>query len=80
MKQNPRIVFVCEHGAAKSIIAAAYFSKLAHDRNLRFTATARGTHPDAKLSSKTVAGLREDGLKPTEAIPTTLNKNRKVIR
>ena len=23
----PRIIFVCEHGAAKSVIAAAYFNK-----------------------------------------------------
>lgn len=29
---NPRIVFVCEHGAAKSVIAAAYFNKLAAER------------------------------------------------
>jgi hypothetical protein len=31
---NPRIVLVCEHGAAKSVIAAAYFNKLA-ERGLR---------------------------------------------
>src|SRR5260370_1083705 len=30
MSQNPIIIFVCEHGAAKSIIAAAYFNKLAN--------------------------------------------------
>ena len=26
---DPQIVFVCEHGAAKSLVATAYFNKLA---------------------------------------------------
>ena len=72
MNQNPRVVFICEHGAANSIIAASYFNKLASDNNLRFTAIARGTHPDAELSSKTVAGLQTDRLAPTESVPTKL--------
>jgi hypothetical protein len=29
---SPSIVFVCEHGAAKSVIATAYFNKLAAER------------------------------------------------
>jgi protein-tyrosine-phosphatase len=69
MSDHPHIVFVCEHGAAKSIIAAAYFKKLAREKDLSLTAIARGTHPDAELSSKTIAGLREDGLTPTESVP-----------
>ena len=72
MKQNSMIVFVCEHGAAKSILAAAYFNKFARENDLRFHAIARGTHPDAELSAKTVAGLREDGLTPDESIPRQL--------
>ena len=72
MSQNPIIIFVCEHGAAKSILAAAYFNQLARKKGLSFYAIARGTHPDAELSSKTVAGLREDGLDPTESIPRKL--------
>src|SRR5687768_12083890 len=73
MKDNPRIVFVCEHGAAKSIIAAAYFNKLAREKDLSLTAIARGTHPDAELSSKTVAGLHEEALTPTESVPQKLS-------
>src|SRR5687767_39690 len=73
MNQNSMIVFVCEHGAAKSILAAAYFNKMAREKDLSLTAIARGTHPDAELSTKTVAGLRADGLTPTEASPTKLN-------
>src|SRR5215207_8129081 len=72
MPQNPVIIFVCEHAAAKSIIAASYFNKMAREKNLSFTAIARGTDPDGELSPQTVAGLREDGLTPTESIPTRL--------
>ena len=72
MNQNSMIVFVCEHGAAKSILAAAHFKRLAREKDLGYHAIARGTHPDAELSSKTVAGLREDGLTPDEPIPTEL--------
>jgi hypothetical protein len=32
---DEKIVFVCEHGAAKSVIATAYFNKLAAERGLR---------------------------------------------
>jgi protein-tyrosine-phosphatase len=66
------IVFVCEHGAAKSILAAAYFNRLAREKGLSLYAIARGTHPDAELSAKTVSGLREDGLTPEDSIPRKL--------
>ena len=72
MPQTPVIVFVCEHGAAKSIIAAIYFNRFAREKKLNLHAIARGTHPDPELSSNTVAGLREDQLTPTELIPTKL--------
>jgi arsenate reductase len=42
MAQNKKVVFVCEHGAAKSVIAAAYFNKLAKERNLPYEAVCRG--------------------------------------
>ena len=71
--ENKHIVFVCEHGAAKSIIAAAYFNKLAGEKNLNIHATARGTHPDSELSPKTIAGLQADGLAPTESTPRKLS-------
>lgn len=73
MPRNPIIIFVCEHGAAKSILAAAYFNQMARENNLGLTSVARGTHPDAELSPKTVAGLRADGLTPTESVPMKLD-------
>lgn len=62
----PAVVFVCEHGAAKSVIATAYFNKLAAERNLPFRATFRGTSPQDELSVRAVEGLKADGI----AVPT----------
>jgi arsenate reductase len=72
MLQNSTLIFVCEHGAAKSIIAASYFNKLATERHLDMRAIARGTNPDAELSPKTIAGLRQDGVAPVEINPRKL--------
>jgi hypothetical protein len=47
MPQTSIVIFVCEHGAAKSVIAAAYFNRLASQGNLALTAVARGTHPES---------------------------------
>lgn len=70
---NVTILFICEHGAAKSVIAAAYFNKLSIEKKLNLRAIARGTNPDAELSPNTVAGLQADGLPPTESIPQKLS-------
>lgn len=72
MTSKPTVLFVCEHGAAKSIIAATYFNKLANEKGLNLRAIARGTNPDEALSPKTVNGLIEDGLQQTETTPQKL--------
>jgi protein-tyrosine-phosphatase len=63
------IVFVCEHGAAKSVIAREYFNKLAAERGLVVHAIARGADPQADPSVPTVRGLQADGLSPPLAAP-----------
>lgn len=73
MTQPRIIVFICEHGAAKSVIAAAYFNKLAGESGLDLRAIARGTDPDHELSASAIAGLRADGLTPTESAPQKLS-------
>lgn len=74
MSQKSDIIFVCEHGAAKSILAAAYFNKLASEKRSDLRAIARGTNPDAEISSQTVTGLANDGLQPTESSPQKLTE------
>lgn len=63
MKQAPMVVFVCEHGSAKSVVAAAHFNRLAKARNLKLRAISRGTNPDKELPANTIKGLKADGLK-----------------
>ena len=69
---NPRIVFVCEHGAAKSVIATAYFNKLAAERGLPYRATFRGTSPQEALSVRAVAGLNADGVAIPAGAPSAI--------
>jgi protein-tyrosine-phosphatase len=39
---TPQVVFVCRHGAAKSVIAATTFDRLARARGLAIRATFAG--------------------------------------
>jgi len=67
--QAARVLFVCEHGAAKSVIAAAYFNKLAAERGVELRAVAAGTSPDPQFNAATIAGLRADGFPPLSGRP-----------
>jgi len=64
-----RVLFVCLHGAAKSVVAAAHFRRLAAARGLAIDAAAAGTEPEAQLAPTAVKGLAGDGLTPTPARP-----------
>jgi len=70
--RSPSIVFVCEHGAAKSVIATAYFNKLAAERGLPYRAIFRGTTPQEDLSVRAVAGLKADGVAIPDGKPTAI--------
>ena len=72
---EPMVVFVCEHGAAKSVIATAYFNKIAAERGLRARATYRGVNPQADLSVNAMKGLKEDGLSVEEHKPALINQS-----
>src|SRR5262245_39796288 len=73
-EQTPVVIFVCEHGAAKSILSAAIFNKLARERGLNLRAIARGTNPDPEISPKVAAGLRADELASSEPAPKKISK------
>jgi protein-tyrosine-phosphatase len=71
---QPRVLFVCLHGAAKSVVAAAHFGRLAAAHGLPITAVAAGIEPDPELSPGAVKGLAGDGLTaaPVRPRPITL--------
>jgi protein-tyrosine-phosphatase len=64
-----RVLFVCLHGAAKSVVGAAHFRRLAAARGLSIGAVAAGTEPDPQLAAGAVKGLTGDGLQPAPARP-----------
>jgi arsenate reductase (thioredoxin) len=72
--QEPIVLFVCEHGSAKSVVAAAHFNKLAREKNLAVRAISRGTNPDGEIPLKIIQGLEIDGLTPGEPNPKILSE------
>ena len=84
VSQNKKIVFVCEHGSAKSMIATAYFNKLAREKNLPWEAISRGTNPDEAISLKTKQLLQDDHLldeklKPQKISQADINEAEQVV-
>ena len=67
------VVFVCEHGAAKSVIAAAHFNRLATERGLPFRAVSRGIKPDDIVPDGVRAGLASDGFDVSNWRPTAVS-------
>ena len=59
--ETPQVVFVCLHGAAKSVIAASIFDRLAAARGLDARATFAGTEPDPDIPPVVVANVRREG-------------------
>ena len=59
------VLFICEHGSAKSVVAVAHFNRLVVTRGLDVRAISRGTTPDASMHPAAVAGLAADGLAST---------------
>ena len=71
-RPEPTVVFVCEHGAAKSVIATAYFNKVAAERGLHARALYRGVNPQAALSADALKGLRDDGVTVPDQSPSMI--------
>jgi protein-tyrosine-phosphatase len=68
-----QVLFVCEHGNVKSLMAALYFNQMAHERKLPFRAVSRGSAPDSTgVPPAIVAGLRKDGFDVTAFHPAAV--------
>ena len=62
MSTSRSVLFVCQHGAAKSVLAAADLRRLAAERGLDLTADAAGTEPDPEIAPGVMDALRAEGL------------------
>ncbi len=56
------VLFVCLHGAAKSVLAAADFERLARARGRAARAVFAGTEPDPEIAPKVLAELLVEGV------------------
>ncbi len=61
MPATDLVLFVCEHGSAKSLIAAEHFARLAAARALPLRAESAGVTPDDAVPQNVVIGLALDG-------------------
>jgi arsenate reductase (thioredoxin) len=55
------VLFMCPHGAAKSVLAAAYFTRLAKEKGLDVRVDSAGTDADAVVAPAVVAHLEKNG-------------------
>src|SRR6266700_3630157 len=71
---KPTVVFVCEHGSAKSIIAAVEFERMAKENGLELNILARGANPDAEIPKIVRDGLKADGYDLGDSKPTRVSE------
>jgi arsenate reductase len=67
--ESTRVVFVCEHGSVKSLVAMAYFNRRAQERGIPYRAVARGTAPEPNVPGPVREGLRTDGFDVSKFAP-----------
>ena len=68
------VLFVCEHGSAKSILAAAEFNRFAKERGLALIAVSRGVNPDAKVAPVVAQSLAREGM-TVKSDPSTVTRS-----
>ena len=78
------VVFVCEHGNVKSLIAASLFNQLAEERGSPFRGVSRGLSPEKDVPTKIADALRGDGVdvkgfKPQPLTPVEVATASRVI-
>lgn len=68
------ILFVCEHGSVKSLIAASFFNRFAANQNIPYRAVARGTEPQEAVPPAVSSNLKKDGFSVESFKPQALTK------
>lgn len=59
--RTPTVLFMCPHGAAKSVLASAYFQRLAKERGLNVRVLSAGTEPDPQVAPAVAQHLMKNG-------------------
>ena len=71
--EPPTILFMCPHGAAKSVLASAYSQRLAKERGLNVCVASAGTEPDATVAPAVAAHLKAQGYSVPIAKPAKVS-------
>jgi protein-tyrosine-phosphatase len=73
-KDKKIVLIVCEHGTAKSIVAAEYVRKFLSGEGLDLLVVSRGTNPDDEVPEKINKLLEGDGFKKHSEKPQKLSQ------
>jgi len=81
---STRVLFMCPHGAAKSVLASTYFRQLAKEGGLNVIVESAGTEPDPAIAPAVATHLAKQGYpvpteKPRLATPSDMAKADVVI-
>ena len=76
MTRVPTVLFVCLHGAAKSVVAAEQLRRIAAERGIVVEAGSAGVEPYDDVPPGVVAGLREEGLEVGGLRPSVVSTER----
>jgi protein-tyrosine-phosphatase len=60
--ESRTVLFICRHGAAKSVLAAADLRKLAAEHRIRIVGEAAGVEPPEQVSPAVIQALARDGV------------------
>jgi arsenate reductase (thioredoxin) len=66
------VLFVCQHGAAKSVLAAHYLQRLAREHGIALECTSAGLDADDSIPPHVIDGLRSDGFDQPVSQPRAL--------
>lgn len=76
--QEPKrttVLFMCPHGAAKSVLASAYFQRLAKERGLNVHVDTGGTEPQEAVSTVVAEHLTKNGYTVPITKPRAVTKD-----
>jgi arsenate reductase (thioredoxin) len=68
------VVFVCEHGAGRSVIASRYFERLAREQGVHVNVSYRGISPDPSIGEVVKEELIKDGFHFADEKPVALSQ------
>lgn len=82
--ESGNVLFVCEHGSVKSLLAKLLFERTAAREGLTLHAVSRGTAPDAAVPEWMRAALERDGFdigawRPVALSPRDLRSAQRVV-